>query len=137
MTEGEGDIHFIVFDLTYLAERQKLNFIDVRVGFHYFLKQKNIILIIVKRRDRNLTDGGGDISFWKDIEKSERLFDRAADVIFIIGIVCVLYIEQNTVTDVKKGENVVVYDAARRIEAGVDSFLLTEREQLTDKIRLK
>ena len=120
-----------------LAEGKKLHLVNVRVGIYRFLQQKNIILIIVKRWDYDLAHGGGDIFFREKVKEAERGIDAAADVFSVIGIVCVLYIKQNTVADLKKGKNTFVYDAARRIEAGVDAVLLAQREQLTDKIRLK
>ena len=62
MGEGEGEVHGVVFDLADLTEGEELDLIDAGVGVGNMAKGLDVVLVVVKGGDDDLTQGGGDVA---------------------------------------------------------------------------
>lgn len=132
----EGNTHFVVLDLAYLFEGQHLYLVYAVVRSDELFQKFGIIRVVVERRNDYLAQSRGDALLLEHGEKGEGRFDRAAHVLAVESVGVVLDIEQDSVGDRQECFGLLSEDTARRVEAGVESRIAAEREELTGKLCL-
>ena len=123
MSEREIDFHGIVFCLTYLAEGQKLDFINIGIFGNDFFERKYIFFAIIDRRNDNLTDGNGNIFLLQVFKKCQRRLQVTADIFKVLLIICILDIQKHEICFFQQGFDGIIQNTSRGIKTGVNAVL--------------
>ena len=137
MSEGERELHAVIFRLTDLTEGKQLDLVYAGVAANDLLQREHILTVIVDRGDDDLTDGDGNILFAQIIEKIQSGFHGTADVFTVERFARIFDVQKNAVGLLQKRFDRIVQNASRGVKAGIDAVCVAEREDLAGEIGLQ
>ena len=134
MSEGEGDPQLVVFDLADLFEGEQLHAVHAGVVLCQAGEKRHGVGVVVEGGNGHLPQSGGDAAAVQLLQKRQGCGKRAAHVGAILLLRGIFDVQKPAVGMLQQGFDLLVPQASRGVQAGVDAKLVAVAEERGNKL---